>query len=304
MISALLPIFTETVLPVFLVAAAGVLLATLLKVDHRTLGRTVFYLGTPSLIFRSLYTTQFDWATLRLLATVAASVMVTTGLISWLLSAGLSRRERAAVVLTSAMSNNGNMGMPICHFAFGEAGLALAAIYYITVSFLGNTLGIVVASSGRMSLPAAFREALKAPMLYAAVLGLLFNRMQWELPTALFRSIDLLADAAIPLMLIVLGVQLRTNFKWHSPALVFRSVAIRLLIGPLVAWGICRLLGVTQVEQSVMIIQSSMPTAVITSVVATEFDAAPELVATDIFVSTLLSMVSLSFILWLVMTPP
>lgn len=300
MIAALLPIFTETVLPVFLVAAAGALLASLIKLDHRTLGRAVFYLGTPSLIFRSLYTSKFDWATLRELAVVAASVMFITGLIGWLLSAGIKRQERAAVVLSSAMSNNGNMGMPICGFAFGDIGLALASIYYITISFLGNTLGIVVASSGRMSLSASVREALKAPMLYAAVSGLLFNRLQWELPVPLFRSIDLLADAAIPLMLIVLGVQLRTNFKWYSPALVLRSVAVRLLLGPLIAWGICHLWGITQVVQNVMIVQASMPTAVIASVVATEFDAAPELVATDIFVSTLFSMISLSLILWLV----
>lgn len=301
MIAALLPIFTETVLPVFLVAAAGVVLASLLKLDSRTLGRTVFYLGTPSLIFRSLYVTKFDWGTLQRLAGVALVVMLVTGLLSFLISAGLERRQRAAIVLTSAMSNNGNMGIPICSFAFGEMGLALATIYYITTSFLGNTLGIVVASSGRMSILSAFREALKAPMLYAAVVGLLFNRMHWELPVAIFRSVDLLADAAIPLMLIVLGVQLRTNFRWHSPWLVLRSVSVRLLAGPIVAWAVCSIFGISALERSVMIIQASMPTAVITSVVATEFDAAPELVATDIFVSTLVSMISLSVVLWLLM---
>ena len=102
-------------------------------------------------------------------------------------------------------------------------------------------------------------------------------------------------------MLIVLGVQLRTNFRWHRPSLVLRSVVVRLLVGPLVAWAICRFLQISTVGQGVMIIQASMPTAVIASVVATEYDAAPELVATDIFVSTLISMVSLSVVLWLVM---
>lgn len=301
MIEALLPIFTQTVLPVFLVAAAGAALASLLQVDHRPLGRTVFYLCTPSLIFRSLYVTQFDWSTLQRLASVAMLVMLVTGFLSWLVSTGLERQQRAAIILSSAVSNNGNMGIPICSFAFGEVGLALATIYYITTSFLGNTLGIVVASSGRMSIWAAIRSALKAPMLYAALGGLLFNRLHWELPVPLFRSIDLLAQAAIPLMLIILGVQLRTNFRWHRPALVLRSVLIRLLVGPLVAWSICRLLNISSVEQSVMIIQASMPTAVIASVVATEYDAAPELVATDIFVSTFVSMVSLSIVLWLVM---
>ena len=135
-------------------------------------------------------------------------------------------------------------------------------------------------------------------MLYAAVLGLICNLLKLHIPITLERAIELLANMAIPLMLIVLGVQLRATFKLHNPALIFRSVIVRLIAGPLVAWGICQLLDISMLEQNVMIIQAAMPTAVITSVVATEFDTAPDLVATDIFVSTILSMISLSVILW------
>jgi hypothetical protein len=211
MISALLPIFTETILPVFLIAAAGALLASLIKLDHRTLGRTVFYMGTPALIFRSLYVTEFDWATLQRAGWRLDDRHAGDGISQLVAQRRAGTRQRAAIILTSAMSNNGNGG-------FRSAILPLAkwvwhwrrSIHYHFVS--GNTLGIVVASSGRMSIWKAIREAFKAPMLYAAVIGLLFNRLNWELPVPIFRSIDLLADAAIPLMLIVLGVQLRTIF--------------------------------------------------------------------------------------------
>lgn len=91
-------------------------------------------MGTPALIFRSLYVTEFDWATMQRLAGVSMIVMLVTGFLSWLLSAGLERRQRAAIILTSAMSN-GNMGIPICNFAFGEMGLALATIHSSLLHF-------------------------------------------------------------------------------------------------------------------------------------------------------------------------
>src|SRR5690606_36444560 len=116
----LLPIFIETVLPVFLIAFAGYLLAWRMTIDGRSLGRLLFYLATPSLVFRSLYTTEVDFGTMQQIALVAESVSVCSGLAGWLVGFDQSRRERMAIVLTSAIGNNGNMGIPICFFAFGD----------------------------------------------------------------------------------------------------------------------------------------------------------------------------------------
>ena len=145
----ILPVFAKTLMPVFLVAGAGFLLARCSPLDSRTLGRILFYLATPSLIFRSLYQTQIDFGTLQQLALVVGSITIATGTLGWLASFDQERRQRSAITLTSAVSNNGNMGIPICYFALGEAGLALGTLYYVINSFLGNTLGVVVASSGQ-----------------------------------------------------------------------------------------------------------------------------------------------------------
>ena len=109
---------------------------------------------------------------------------------------------------------------------------------------------------------------------------------------------DLLAEAAIPGMLILLGVQLRSAPVLQTQGVILRSVAIRLLASPVIAWLLCLGLSITGVERNVLILQAAMPTAVMTSVLATEFDTAPRLVASIIFFSTLLSMVTLSFVLW------
>src|SRR6185436_19515881 len=104
---ALLPIFAQTVLPVFLVAGAGFILASFVPIDGRSVGRLLFYLATPSLVFRSLYQTKLDAQALQHLAIVAVSAAVVTGLLGWVVSADQERKTRAAVVLTSAVSNNG-----------------------------------------------------------------------------------------------------------------------------------------------------------------------------------------------------
>lgn len=300
-IDKLWPIFAQTVLPVFLVAGAGFVLAGFFPIDSRSVGRLLFYLATPALVFRSLYQTELSAGVLGRLALVAVTAAVLTGTIGWLISAGRDRNTRAAVVLTSAVSNNGNMGIPISFFAFGDAGAALATIYYVVMSFMSNTFGAVVASSGRATLGDALRASLRVPVLYAASVGILLNLSHTALPTSLARSVDLTASAAIPVMLLLLGVHLRAAPLFAAQGIVLQSVAVRLLASPAIAWALCLAIGIGGVERNVLVLQAAMPTAVMTAVLATEFDTAPQMVATVIFLSTAASMVTLSVVLWVLM---
>lgn len=300
-LQAILPIFAATLLPVFLVAGLGALLAGFIELDERTLGRVIFYLATPSLVLRSLYQMEIDYGALQRIALVAVLVAFTMGAVAWLAGFDQARGRRAALILTGAVSNNGNMGLPICFFAFGAPGLSLGAVYYVVTSFLSNTLGVVVASAGSAPLGIALRNSLRAPVLYAAILGVTLNRTGITLPTGLFRAVDLLAGAAIPGMLVLLGIQLRNAPLRQSDPLIPRAVAIRLIAAPLLAWLLTRMLGLSGLTQNVVILQASMPTAVMMGVLATEYDAAPRLVATIIFFSTLLSMITLSVVLWYIL---
>lgn len=300
-VQRLLPIFVETVLPVFLIAFAGYLLAWRMTIDGRSLGRLLFYLATPALVFRSLYTTELALGTMQQVAIVAAAVSILAGLAGWLIGFDQPRRERMAIVLTSAISNNGNMGIPICYFAFGEIGLALGTLYYVVSAFLNNTLGVAVASAGTASLSKAFRTSFQVPMLYTATAGLLLNQMGGEVPLPIFRAIDLMANAAVPGMLALLGIQLRSSPLFQGQAVIWRSSAVRLIGAPLLALLLCMWLAVDGIERDVLILQASMPTAVMGAVLATEYDTAPQLVAAVIFVTTLLSMGTLSVVLGLIL---
>jgi predicted permease len=300
-LESLLAVFASTLLPVFLVALAGYVLSSFVALDGRTLGRFLFFLATPSLVFRSLYQMTIDLVALQHVAVVTIGVLVVGIALGLLASIGQDRRRRAGLVLASAIGNNGNMGIPICFFAFGDAGVALATVYYAITSFMTNTIGVVIASAGSTTLLRALVHSLQSPVLYAAVLGLLLNQAQVVVPRSLFSAVELLAGAAVPGMLVLLGTQLRGTQFGGDQHIVWRSVLIRLVASPLVALMLCNWMGVGGLERQVLIVQAAMPTAVMTTVLATEFDAAPRLVAAAVLVTSLLSMVTLSVVLSLVM---
>jgi len=293
----LLPIFTRTVLPVFLIAAAGYGLAAFLSVDSKSVGRLLFYLATPALVFRSLYRTEIDYVVLRNLATVAVGMFFMMGVLGWLIGSGQDRRRRAAITLACAVPNNGNMGIPISLFAFGEAGVALGTIYYVVTSFCSNTLGSAIASAGSASIRASLLQTLRVPVLYAAFSGLLLNTMQLEIPLGLYRSVDLMADAAVPVMLMLMGIQLQSSKFFQREWILLRAAGVRLIVAPLVAFGVCLLLGIVGLERNIIVLQTAMPTAVMVSVLVTEYDADPQFAATLIFFTTALSIVTLSVLL-------
>lgn len=300
-LESLLAIFASTLLPVFLVALAGYLLAGFVALDGRTLGRFLFFLATPSLVFRSLYQMTIDLVALQHVAVVTVGVLVVGVALSLLASFGQSRQRRAGLVLAGAIGNNGNMGIPICFFAFGDAGVALATVYYAISSFLSNTVGVVIASAGSSTMAGALLHSLQSPVLYAAFLGLVLNQVHVTLPGPLLSAIELLAGAAVPGMLVLLGTQLRSTHFGGDQHIVWRSALIRLVASPAVAWALCHWMGVGGLERQVLIVQAAMPTAVMTTVLATEFNAAPNLVAAAVLLTSVLSMATLSVVLSLVM---
>ena len=289
----------QTILPISLVVLVGFFLARRLALNTQTIGRVTFYLFSPALIFRGLYQTDLDYNTVGRTALLAAILFVASGLLGWFSSAREERRRRAAIALTSALSNNGNMGLSVALFAFGDAGMALAMIYFVTTAFLGNTVGVFVASSGKAEPLQALRRTAQVPMLYGAILGLLLGYFQVDLPVGLMRSVDTLANAAVPTLLVLLGVQLSQAPIQGRQQVLARTALIRLVGGPLLAVLLCWLFDAQGLERAIIILQSSMPTAVSATVLATEYDAAPNLVATIVAFTTIASLFTVSGVLWM-----
>jgi len=292
----LLPLFSANLLPILITAGLGFLLSRTLQLDPKTVSRVTFYLFSPALVFQILSASMLESNAIFQMVGFAFAANLTVGLIAFILSRlfGFSRKLIVAVVLTTFITNAGNFGLSLNQFAFGDEALALASIYFVCSSVMVYTIGVAVASMGKTDWKEALLNLLKYPTMYALILAILFNSNDWSLPLPLSRSIDLLAGAAIPAMLILLGMQLgQANFNQHKGPLAL-AVGIRLVIGPLVALGLAIPFNLQGPALQAGVTESSMPTAVMTTILATEFDAKPALVSTIVTVTTVLSPLTLT----------
>jgi predicted permease len=193
--------------------------------------------------------------------------------------------------------NAGNYGLPLVLFAFGEEGLARAAFYFTMSAILVQTLGIFVAARGKANARGALMNTLKLPIVYAVTLGLIFNLAHLEMPAPLTKAIDLAAGAAVPTMLVILGIELARAKIEDDRAVISLATVTKLIVVPLLAFPLAALMGLEGVTRAVCIVEASMPTAVMATIVAVEFDTRPKLVTGIVFTSTLGSILSLTILL-------
>jgi predicted permease len=302
----MLPVLTiiyNIIAPIFIIVALAMLLGYRFSPDPRVLSRVIFYMFSPFLIIHSIATSNLEANEIGLIAVMVLFFYLFMGLISWGLArlCSFDRQLESAFMLSVVFLNAGNYGLPLSEFAFGPLGLQRAVIFFVITAILANTLGVFVASRGAASIQRSLLNVLIVPLPYATTLGVLINLGYVTLPLPFERAIGLLSQATVPAMLVVLGLQLaRVSIRGRWKPILL-ATATRLLVAPLIAFPLASLLDLSGVTRQVAIIQASMPTAVLTSVLAAEFGADAEFTAAVVLVSTLTSIVTLTILLWLVM---
>lgn len=218
------------------------------------------------------------------------------GLIAWLASKLLKveRTTSAGIVLTSMLMNAGNYGMPVVMFAFGAAALGYASIYFVTMAIFTYTVGIIIASMGTTSFKTGFLNLLKLPVIYAILLAFIVMLTGWQLPTYFERTISILGDAAIPTMLVLLGINLANVRLSGFSVPLFLAIGLRLLVSPVIALLLVTIFGIGGPARASLVAIAGMPTAVFATVLATEYNLKPSFVTAIVFTSTLLSPLTLT----------
>ncbi|MCL4245329.1 MAG: AEC family transporter [Candidatus Dadabacteria bacterium] len=183
-------------------------------------------------------------------------------------------------------ANTGNMGLPLVLFAFGEAGFSVAILYMVSTTVLHYTVGIYI-----LSYDEGPREVFRLPLVYSALAGVLLSVSGWEMPVALFRSLDLLGEASIPTMIFALGYKL-SEVAIKDVGKSFLTGGMRILFGVLLGVLSVRLLDLEGVEASVVILLAAMPPAVFNFVLAEKYNQDSETVASIILAGTLISAVT------------
>jgi len=297
----LLQIFVDNISPILAIAAMGYVLGKRMDIDPRPLGRVIFYVFSPALIFNSLVNNQVEAGELAQMAVILILfVLVMTG-IGYGLTTGMrtQRLERAGVVLAAICPNGGNFGLPLIGFAFDEEVLARAVLVFVIVTALNYTVGVFIASCGRQTVLQACVSVLKVPTAYAAAAGFLLNGIGLDLPEVVMRPVGLLAQATIPAMLVLLGLQLAQVKDLSHFRFVGLGAGLRLLVAPVVAVVLVALFRVSGPALPALIMEMSMPVAVVTIIFATEFGLDVKLSSSTVMASTLLSPITLSILIFL-----
>ena len=251
--------------------------------------RLVMNIGAPCLILSSFSNADID---IGKMAEVSAAALVI--LLVMLVFGGILIRLMRLKISTFLPSllfpNIGNMGLPLCLFAFGQTGLALGLTVFLVIFTLQMSLGILLTAGHGHP-----RELLKQPVLWATVIAVVLVSSGESLPVWLDNTTSILGGATIPLMLITLGVslaQLKVAEWKHS--LLFSL--IRVLGGFGLAVLVAGLFGLEGVDRGVLILQSSMPVAVFNYLLALRYQREPGEVAGMVVLSTLLAFALLPFI--------
>jgi predicted permease len=229
---------------------------------------------------------------------VGAMIVVTLSVaaVSAVLIAVLGLPQRSFLPALT-LGNTGNLGLPLCLFAFGEEGLGLAVAIYVTNSLLQFTF--VPLLHTRVSM---LRTVFGTPMLWGAIAGLAVLLAGLELPSWLATTVESIGNLLIPLMLMALGNTVGGLQAHNLPRAVGLGAA-RLVISFVVAVAVSYALGLSGVAQGVLVLQGAMPAAVFSYLFAARYDRDADDIAGIVLVSTLLGAVTLpllvSYALWL-----
>lgn len=219
--------------------------------------------------------------------TVLATILVAAALLK------VGGYSQPVYLPSLVFGNTGNIGLPLCLFAFGQEGLALAIVFFTVFLLVQFTFGIWVAS-GHSSVGVLMRT----PLLWAALIGIGLQLLDLRLPEWIDNTISLIGNLAIPLMLLTLGVSL-AKLKVTSLGRSFGLSVGRLVIGLGVGLAVAAALGLEGTERGVLIVESTMPVAVLNYLFAARYNRSPEDVAGLVLVSTAISFVTLPGLLLL-----
>ena len=275
------------VAPVFLLGSAGFIWSRA-GYDYPTefVTRIAMTLAVPCLIFTALMQADIAPATLTALSLAALAAYAVVIALSWGLVAAL-RLDRAAYVAPLAFGNTGNLGLPLALFAFGDTGLGLAVVVFAVMAILTFTIGLWLVAGG-----ASPGRVLREPILWATLLGGLCLTMGWQTPEWMTRSLSLIGQMAIPLMLITLGVAIArlkpgriVQAFWLSGAKLALGIAAGVIAG--------RAFGLEPTAFGVLVLQMATPVAVTSYLLAERYGADADAVAGLVMVSTLMAVASL-----------
>ena len=285
----------DVILPVFFVIGIGYYLG---KKDQNfntdfitTLAGNV---GTPAMIFYTITSTGVTLETFIEYFTYALIIIGGFALVG-LIVLVLMKKDFVSEVPPLILPNTGNMGIPICLFAYGTEGLGIASAIASVIILLHFTLGVLLAKKSF-----SLKILITNMPIYGIIAAVIVLYYDWEVPGFVVNTTFLLTYATIFLVLMSLGIAL-TKLKvvsWLNASIL--SV-VRIIIGPIIGFGLIEYLNLTGLAAGVLLIQSAMPSAILTYLVGSMYSdkRVVDSIASVIVTSTLMSFITIPIIVYI-----
>ena len=285
----------DVLFPVFFVIGVGYYLGKKdSKFDTTFITNFAGNIGTPAMIFYTITTTGVTldiFIEYFIYAVIIICGFAVIGVVFLL----FLKKDAITELPPLILPNTGNMGVPICLFAYGTEGLGVASAIASVIILFHFTIGVLLAKKS-FSLDILIKNV----PIYAIILSVIFLYFEWEVPGYIENTTFLLTYTTIFLVLMSLGIAL-TKLKVISWTHASILGAVRVIIGPIIGFALIKFLGLTGFAAGVLLIQSSMPSAVLTYLVGSMYSEkrAVDNVASVIVTSTLMSFITAPIIVYI-----
>ena len=283
----------EVIFPVFFVIGIGYYLGKKNpKFDTNFITNFAGNIGTPAMIFYTVTTTGI---TLDIFISyfIYAIIMIAGFAVVGLILLFFLKKDLSMELPPLILPNTGNMGVPICLFAYGTQGLGVASAVASVIILFHFTLGVFLAQK-----KFSFDILIKSPPVYAIIISVIFLYFKINTPIFLENTTFLLTYATIFLVLMSLGIAL-TRFKFSLKNSIIMSLC-RVLLGPIIAYIIIHYFKLSGLAAGVLLIQSAMPSAILNYLVGSMYSPKKvvDSIASTIVISTLMSFISIPVVVF------
>ncbi|WP_282940697.1 AEC family transporter [Paenibacillus sp. RC67] len=296
-------ILMNNVIPLSVMIALGAILYRAFKLDIKTLSKLNFYLFSPALVFKMLYESTLTFGLLVqtlaffILFFIAMFILVEV-VIRWRgYKGGMVPAMRNSVIFY----NSANYAIPLNQLVFvGDAfTLSIQIIIMMMQNLLPNTYGIYSVNAHKKDTRQTLKTILSLPVIYMIPLAFVMRWLHIPVPEPIYAPINYVSNAFIATALITLGVQLG-SMKWKLKLSdVVLSNVLRLLIGPTVGFAIVSMMGIHGVMAQALVLSCSVPTSLSSVLIAVEYDNEPEFSSQAVFSSTILSIFTVTLVIYL-----
>jgi predicted permease len=261
------------------------------QLENGMLTPLVVDIGTPCLVLATFLKIRIAPASFAVMAFASILALIAFSVVSYVILKLLGFRVRTFLP-SLTFPNNGNLGLPLAAYAFGNEGLGYAIVFYAICMIGQFTIGQAVAAGS-----ANWLGIFRLPLLYATALGVLVSVTQIAPPVWLTNTISLIGGMTIPLMLLMLGASL-ARLRVGSVGKAALLSTVRIVTGAAIGCAVAFVLGLEGNAQSVLIMQCAMPVAVYNYLFAQKWNNEPEEVAGLVVASTLASIINVPALLY------